>query len=107
MGAGTYREIIKIQSQSTSGRNEYGEVTSSWVDFLTTRASFEPLIGREFFSREQVNSQVEAGFRIRYRTGIKSGFRVLYRNDVYEILYEPIDVGGRHRELLIYCKKVV
>lgn len=106
MGAGQFREVITIQSPDNSARNKFGGVISGWTNFVTTRASFEPLIGREFFAAEQVNSQVEVKFRIRYREGIRSNFRVVHRGVPYEILYEPIDVGGNRRELLMYCKRV-
>lgn len=106
MGAGIYRELIKVQQRDTTARNQYGEPIEKWDEILTTRASYEPLYGREFFSAEQVSSQVEVRFRIRYREGIKREHRILYRGVYYEILYEPIDIEGRHVELWIYCKKV-
>jgi SPP1 family predicted phage head-tail adaptor len=109
MGAGTYREVLSFQSQ-TSTRDSYGNPVNTWTTFITTRGSFEPTIGREFFSTEQVNSQIDVAFRIRYKSAaglIKPKHRVLYRGNSYEILYEPIDVLGDHLELLIYCKKVV
>jgi SPP1 family predicted phage head-tail adaptor len=105
MGAGVFRESVQIQSPPT-GRDEYGAPIKGalWNTFLTTRASYEPLVGRELFTAEQAGSQVDVRFRIRYRAGITNNFRVLYRGISYQILY-PIEIGNR-QELLLYCKKV-
>lgn len=105
MASGNFRERITIQSPSQV-RNGYGEMEDGWVDFLSVRAQFNPLYGREFFASEQTQSQVEVRFLIRYREGITSDYRVLHRGIQYEILYNPIDVGGLRRELMLYCKKV-
>lgn len=106
MGAGIFKEKVTIQSPPAT-RNKYGEIdkTLPWVDFLVTRASFEPLYGRELMTAEQLGSHIEFRFRIRYRDGIESKMKIIYRGVDYEILY-PIDVGGKHVELLLYCKKV-
>lgn len=105
MASGNYRERIVIQKPSQV-RNGYGEMEEGWVDFLSVRAGFNPLYGREFFASEQTQSQVEVKFFIRYRKGIESNYRVLHKGISYEILYPPIDVRGMRLELLLYCKKV-
>lgn len=104
MGAGDYRAVIKIQKPGTT-QNAYGEPVAGFVDVMGARAAFEPLYGRELFTAEQAGSHVECRFRMRHRDGIESKMRVVYRGVPYEILY-PIDVGGKRKELLLYCKKV-
>lgn len=106
MASGSYREIIEIHRPDTT-QNEYGEVQQdAWVMFATTRAGYEPLTGREMMAVEHAASQIDVRFRMRYRTGIKPNFRIFYRGGYYQVIFEPIDVDGRHKELLLYCKKV-
>jgi SPP1 family predicted phage head-tail adaptor len=105
MPAGKYRHKITIQQPGTI-RNEYGEIVEGYIDFLETRAQFKPLYGRQLFAAEGSGSESTVTFAIRYRTGIKANFRIRYQGEIYEILYDPMDVDGLHKELLIYCKKV-
>ncbi|NRF91534.1 phage head closure protein [Paenibacillus frigoriresistens] len=103
--AGKLRHTITIKSLKPT-RNSYGESTQEWVDFLTIRASKEPLIGNEYFNAAAVQSLVEIKFRARYRSGITNAMRIHHGTEVYEIL-SAINVQSLNRELLIYCKLVV
>lgn len=86
--------------------NEYGERDNGWVDVVTDIwASKETLLGKEYFSAEQIQSNVEIKFRCYYIPGIDKTMRVYNEGDVYEIL-SVIDPKGLNRELLLYCKKV-
>lgn len=107
MEAGRMRETIVISSPPEA-RDEYGAPgAAEWNEVLSSRASFEPLLGREFFAAQETQSQVEVKFRLRYRPEIQSNYRVVHREINYEIIGQPVNVNGANRELLLYCKKVV
>jgi SPP1 family predicted phage head-tail adaptor len=105
MQAGPMRHKITFQLLQ-GDQNSYGEPINTWVDFATVRASLEPLLGNEFFRAEAVQSKVEVKFRTRYIPGVNNAMRIQHGSDAYEII-SAIDVQSRHRELLIYAKKVV
>ena len=104
MEAGRLKESVKFVSPPT-GQDEYGAPNTDWVDVLTTRASFVPMIGREWFQAEATQSMVEVKFRIRYRKEITNKMRLINRGITYEIL-SASNVEGQNREILLYCKKV-
>jgi SPP1 family predicted phage head-tail adaptor len=92
-------------------QNEYGEVIkedSYWIDVVkNVWSAKEPILGREFFAAEAVQSKVEVKFRTHYMEGIENEniMRLFHGPDVYEIL-SCINPKGLNRELLFYCKKV-
>jgi SPP1 family predicted phage head-tail adaptor len=104
MWAGLLREKITVLAPSTT-QNSYGEVVDTWTSVLETRAQLQPLIGREYFEAESTQSQVEVKFKLRYRSAIQNNYRVSHKGVTYHIL-SAIDVDGRGRELVLYCKKV-
>lgn len=106
-GAGGFRQVITIQ-QPIKTQNGYGEQSTSYTTFLTTRASYEPLTGREYFDREQITEQIDVYFRVRYPSckNVTSDMIVLYRGSTYQIMYDPINPDGQLKELLIGCKKI-
>lgn len=105
MRAGELREVITIKAPPV-GQNAYGEVdpNAAWTDVLTTRASLQPLIGREYYLAEEVRSQVEVKFTLRYKSSIQAKHRVLHRGILYEIM-AVVNVSGAYTELLLYCRR--
>jgi SPP1 family predicted phage head-tail adaptor len=98
MRAGKLRHIITIQ-RPTDTRNDYGEVVEGWEDVITTRASAEPLQGREYFASQQVRSETTTRFRIRWPgMPITPDMRVMFEGRAYDI-DSVIDPNERHREL--------
>lgn len=104
MEAGSLRESITIK-QRVSTQDGYGAVADTWSTVCTTRASFSPLAGREYFFARQMNSPAEAKFTIRYRAGINEDMRIAHRGSDYHII-SVVNVGGIRKELLMYCRKV-
>lgn len=99
------RDLINI-IQKVESYNSFGEQVDNWeVVFSDIFASKEPLLGREYFSAEAVQSQVEMKFRTYYFDGVKNEMRIECDGDIYEIL-SAINVKSLNRELLMYCKKV-
>lgn len=105
MEAGRMRESIIINSPP-SGQDGYGAPNGTWTEVLRTRASFDPLIGKEYYAAQETQSKVEVKFRLRYRDGIQNSYRVSHNGIDYDIL-SAVNVEGRNRELLLYCKKVI
>jgi SPP1 family predicted phage head-tail adaptor len=92
-------------------QNEFGEINkdeNNWIDVISnTWAAIEPILGREFFAAEAVQSKVEVKFRTHYTPDIENQntLRLIHGTDTYEII-SCINPKGLNRELLFYCKKV-
>ena len=99
------RNIINIK-QRVGSCNSFGEPVDTWETIYSNIwASKEPLLGREYFSAEATQSQVEVKFRTYYFDGVKNEMRVECDGEMFEIL-SAINVKSLNRELLMYCKKV-
>ena len=99
------RNIINIK-QRVGSYNSFGEPVDTWETIYSNIwASKEPLLGREYFSAEATQSQVEVKFRTYYFDGVKNEMRVECDGEIFEIL-SAINVKSLNRELLMYCKKV-
>lgn len=102
MRAGAMRHRITLQSKSET-RDTMGGAVITWTDEITIYAAAEPLQGREYFSAEQVQSEVEVRFRIRYFSRLRPEWRVLWEARPYEIV-DIIDPLGRHIEQQLMAK---
>lgn len=101
-----YRHKIDFLQQ-VSGRDEYGEPLDDWDDFKAgIWASYDPLLGNEFFTAQTTDNKVEAKFNMRYIPDITSEMRIRFNGQDYEIIGQPVNVKGLNRELLCYCKLV-
>ena len=99
------RNIINIKQRAES-YNSFGEPIDTWQTvYPNIWASKEPLLGREYFSAEATQSQVEVKFRTYYFDGVKNEMRIECDGEIFEIL-SAINVKSLNRELLMYCKKV-
>ena len=99
------RNIINIK-QRAEIYNSFGELVDNWQTvYPNIWASKEPLLGREYFSAEATQSQVEVKFRTYYFDGVKNEMRIECDGEIFEIL-SAINVKSLNRELLMYCKKV-
>lgn len=105
MEAGKLRHSITIRKQDTT-RNSFGERVTTWIDVAIVRAAKEPLLGNQYFQAEALQSKVEVKFQCRYFAGVDNTMRVYNDGLLYEIL-SVVDVEGRHREMVIYAKKLV
>jgi SPP1 family predicted phage head-tail adaptor len=105
MNAGKYRHRIDFLKRS-KGRDDYGEPVEVWKSFVSgVWASFDPLLGNEYFTAYTTNSKVEVKYNCRYIKGITNDMRIQHGDEVYEIL-SAVNVKGLNRELLCYCRKV-
>lgn len=114
MESGKLRHIVTLQRQRDV-RGELGGVTHVWEDWLVNiRAEVLPLAAREQWQAQQVAAEVDVRIRIRYRPGIDARVRVKHARDggaggspqvfdYYDLIGDPIDIAGRHRELHLMC----
>lgn len=107
MHAGKLRQSVTIQSRTNDDQDSVGQPQDPWRGVVTVRAAIEPLNGREYFSAQQVVSDVTTRITIRYRPGITTANRVVahFGNDDvnYDIL-DVIDTEMQHREIQLMCK---
>jgi len=78
--------------------DEFGEPNTSWELLATVWAAIEPVSGREFWAQQQVQSEISAKIRIRYRDDVVSGMKVEYAGKKYHIK-NVIDAEEAHKEL--------
>ena len=83
--------------------NSFGETENVWTTYAEAFARVDPLIGREYFAAAQVNAEQSVKFTIRWRNDIEPADRLIHNGADFDI-QSAIDVGGRHRETLIYAK---
>jgi len=108
MQAGTLNKRIKI-SQLVTGSpatDEFGAPNTSWEELDTVWAAVEPISGREFWAQQQVQSEITAKIRIRYRDDVAVGMKTEYNNKTY-MIKNIIDYQEGHKELLLMCTEGV
>ena len=96
---------ITIIQPVTSTQDEYGEPLGEYITIYTLWASYEPLIGKEYFLAEQTQSEVVGKFRTQYVEGITTDMQIVFEGTTYDI-QSVIDFKSQHRELIIMCKLV-
>jgi SPP1 family predicted phage head-tail adaptor len=102
MQRGKLRHPIKIQKRTDSA-SETGQPVAVWSTFARdVPASFDPIQGREFFAGQGVVVSEPARFRINYLEGVVAEMRVTFRDKIWDI-HSVEDVGGRMREMYLYC----
>lgn len=85
-------------------QNSYGEELE-WSDFITVWGSVEPILGKELFAAETINSNIQIKFRCMYFEGVTNEMRIKYNNTEYEIL-SAVNYKNLNREWLLYSKRV-
>lgn len=86
MRAGTLRHKIRFDSRTESQTSD-GQVTITWSEFATVRASIEQFQGREFFDARAVNEEYTVRIRLRYLPNIDTDMRIVdtVTGDIYDI----------------------
>lgn len=96
---------IDIKEPSTT-QDEYGQPIDGYVDITTgIWASVEPVIGREFYAAEQVQSEARIKVRTEYIEGIKEKMVVFHGTRKLEVV-SVINPKEQNRELLLMCKEL-
>lgn len=104
MQIGKLRHRVTIQKQINS-QTDYGAVVTKWRNIATVWAEVKPLSGREYFSAQQVQSEVTTQIWIRYQKGIEPTMRVVHNDKHYEIL-AVLNHNGLGISLQLMCKEL-
>lgn len=99
------RNKITIQHFTTS-QDTYGQQIETWATFATVWASIEPLVGKEYFAAQQMQSENTVKIRLHYMSGIKPTMRVIYGSRTLTI-DSVINYKEQNREILLMCKEDV
>lgn len=105
MQIGRLRHRVALQTVSEA-RSSTGAVTETWNTTATVWAEVVDLAGREFWDARQVNAELTARIRIRYRSGIVPKMRAVFGARTFDI-QSVIDPEGRRRELVLMCRELV
>ncbi len=104
MKAGRLRDRISVERRVNS-LNDFSESKGVWTVLADLWAAVEPLGGREFFSAQQVQSDITTRIVCRYASAlsdVSAADRIRHGSVVYDIR-SVIDVDSRHRELQFMC----
>ena len=105
----TMRQRVILQERVLT-ENPYGEGVDSWRDVTGMNASFEPLVGREFFRASdlpQKLAQIDARIRIRYRRGLDPAkHRIIYDGIVHDLVAVIQDRPRRQTQLMVKATAV-
>lgn len=105
----TMRQRVILQERVLT-ENPYGEDVESWRDVTGLNASFEPLVGREFFRANdlpQKQAQIDARIRIRYRKGLDPAkHRIIYDDIVHDLVAVIQDRPRRQTQLMVKATAV-
>ena len=103
MNIGKLRHRITLQKQVNTV-NDYGGAVTTWKNVATVWADVRPLSGREYFSAQQVQSEVTTQIWLRYRDDVKPTMRVNHNGKHYEIL-SVLNTNGWNTSLQLMCKE--
>lgn len=106
--AGTKRHKITVQS-ATESTDSYGGTTQTWSTYTTCWAAIDPISGREFFSAQQVNSELTSKIYVGYDSktaAITPKMRISYNGRTFRIVSPPINVNEMNREILLMCAEL-
>lgn len=105
ISAGELTKKITIQV-NTPVKQLDGSKKETWTTLKTVWAKIITEGGKEFFTAQKLNAEVNAVFQIRYFSGLTVKHRILYGTRVFDVLYIN-NVGERNEEYLISAKEVV
>lgn len=105
MRIGILRHQIQFM-RNMNVKNDYGEQLDVWENVRTVFAAKEPILGKEYFSAETIQSNVAVKFRCRWFAGVTNDMQIWHGSERYHI-ESAVNVKELDREFLIYCSKVV
>ena len=103
MNIGKLRHRITLLKQ-VNEVNDYGASVQSWRTVATVWAEVRPLSGREYFSAQQVQSEVTTQIWLRYIDGIKPTMKVKFGKREFEII-SVLNTKERDVSLQLMCKE--
>jgi SPP1 family predicted phage head-tail adaptor len=107
MNPGKLRHKITIQKLINT-QDTFGQPVEQWIDVaIGVRASVEPLVGKQYFAAETINSELTHKIGMRYRTGITPNMRIKFKDRYFSIIGPPINYKELNIELQLMCKELV
>lgn len=104
MRVGQFRHRVTIQ-RNEQKRSARGEVLDNWITLAkNVPAEVMPLVGREFYQAQQVNTELTHMVKVRYRNELKSQDRIQFRGQTYEVAAPPSNPGYRDSHIELTCK---
>ena len=103
--AGELNHRITIEKNEPITSSD-GSLLENWVTVVSVWADYQAKSGREFFAAQRFNAEVNALFRIRYRSDLTVKMRVKYKSRCFEILFLN-DTDKDQGELVLACREVV
>jgi SPP1 family predicted phage head-tail adaptor len=85
LNAGDLNRVVDLESDSIT-RTKGVESKTATVYAERVYAKVEPLSGSEFWTSQQINSQINWKVTLRYRTDIRAQHRIIYGTRRLEIL---------------------
>lgn len=102
--AGSRRQFITIQQNTTAADSSYGGATPDWSQFAQAYASIKQLSGRELFNAQQVVALATHEVNLRYVPGVVPEMQILIEGIATPLqILDVNDVEFRHRELVLLC----
>lgn len=105
MEIGRLRHRITLMRQ-VNEINDYGATITKWESVATVWAEVKPLSGREYFSAQQVQSEITTQIWLRHLDGIKPSMRVKFGKRFLEIV-AVLNTQERSVSLQLMCKEAV
>lgn len=85
LAAGGLRQRIVIQTPTEGAASAKGEKTLTWANTATRWGSIEPLVGRELYQAQTVQSEVTHRVRHRFYSGLTSRHRYKFGARIFTI----------------------
>lgn len=101
MISGNLRHTITIQ-RATVTRSSSGQAINNWSDVATVRAAVYSISGKEYFSADQVNSDVNIKIVLRFINGLDSSMRVVHNRKIYDIK-AVLNQENRRKPVMLMC----
>ena len=107
MKSGKLRHQITLQRNHPE-HSSLGEPLPNWVDYaVNSAAEVAPLVGKEFYGAQQINTELTTRVRLRWRDGVKAGDRIAFKERLFLIATPPINVNEKNHELVLMCREFI
>ena len=104
ISSGRLSHYVSIQ-QPVEVQNDYGEAIETWTNLLTgVWASIQPISGKEYWTAQQIQAEIDTRIVIRYISGLTHKMRVLNGTDEYYIR-SIINPNEGNTELQLMCAR--
>ena len=99
-------QLLAFQLRSP-GEDELGQPNGAWTTVFSWWAKAVTFQSGETPAEGQMQARTPITFYGRYRTGFDVAMRILWRGVPYEMVGEPVDIGGAREKLRIEAVKGV